>query len=89
METQTLEVISINIWQIVVSLCNLIILFFVLKKFLYKPVKKVLAERSAAVEKEYSDARNASGIAEESRMKWENKLRDADAEAAAVVRDAT
>lgn len=89
METQTLEVISINIWQIVVSLCNLIILFFVLKKLLYKPVKKVLAERSAAVEKEYSDARNASGIAEESRMKWENKLRDADAEAAAVVRDAT
>ena len=89
METQTLEVISINIWQIVVSLCNLIILFFVLKKFLYKPVKKVLAERSAAVEKEYSDARNASGIAEESRMKWENKLSDADAEAAAVVRDAT
>ena len=62
METQTLEVISINIWQIVVSLCNLIILFFVLKKFLYKPVKKVLAERSAAVEKEYSDARNASGV---------------------------
>ena len=66
---------------------NLIILFFVLKKFLYKPVKKVLAERSAV--KGVFGCANASGIAEESRMKWENKLRDADAEAAAVVRDAT
>ena len=89
METQTLEVISVNIWQIVVSLCNLLILFFVLKKFLYAPIKKALAERSATVEKEYSDARKATGIAEESRMKWEKKLREAEDEAAGIVKEAT
>ena len=41
----TLDVISVNIWSILISLCNLLILFFIIKKFLYKPVRKMLAER--------------------------------------------
>ena len=43
----TLDVISVNIWSILISLCNLLILFFIIKKFLYKPVRKMLAERQA------------------------------------------
>ena len=43
---QSLDIISINIWQILISLCNLVLLFLILKKFLYKPVHNVLAQRS-------------------------------------------
>ena len=42
---QTLDVISVNIWQIVISLANLALLFLLLKKFLYQPVKRMLAKR--------------------------------------------
>ena len=35
---QALEVISINLWQILISLANLTILYKLVKKFLYKPV---------------------------------------------------
>ena len=35
-----LDIISINIWQIVISLLNLVLLFLILKKFLFKPVKE-------------------------------------------------
>ena len=40
----SLDVISINLWQILISLCNLLILFLILKKFLYKPVRRVMQE---------------------------------------------
>ena len=36
---QTLDVISVNLWQILASLLNLLILFLIVKHFLYKPVK--------------------------------------------------
>ena len=41
---QSLDVISVNIWQIVISLANLALLFLLLKKFLYQPVKRMLAK---------------------------------------------
>ena len=44
---QPLDIISINIWQIVISLINLVILFFIVKKILFEPVKKMVAEREA------------------------------------------
>ena len=34
--------ISVNIWNIVISLCNLLIIFLVVKKFLFGPVQKML-----------------------------------------------
>ena len=38
LEVQTLEVISINLWLVLISLANLAILYAILKKFLYKPL---------------------------------------------------
>ena len=37
---QSLDVISVNIWHILISLANLAILFFVVKRFLFAPVSK-------------------------------------------------
>ena len=44
-EVQNLDIISVNIWQILISLINLLLLFLIIKKFLYKPVKKFIAQR--------------------------------------------
>ena len=70
----TLDVISVNIWSILISLCNLLILFFIIKKFLYKPVRKMLAERQAAVDKVYSEADEALRSAEQDRLTYSQKL---------------
>jgi len=53
---QTLDIISVNIWQIIISLVNLLIIFLIIKKFLYKPVKKMLEDRQSTIENEYSQA---------------------------------
>ena len=47
---QTLEVISVNVWQIIISLCNLLILFLIIKKFLFQPVQKMLDKRKASLD---------------------------------------
>lgn len=78
---QNLEVISVNIWQILISLCNLLILFLILKKFLYAPVRKVLEARRSAIDIQYSDADKAKRTALSEKAEYEAKLLSAKAEA--------
>ncbi len=85
---QSLDVISINFWQILVSLCNLVILFLLVKKLFYKPVKKMLNERQQSIEKQYSDAEAAKNAAEESKAKYENELSLAKQQADGVIQSA-
>ncbi len=85
---QSLDVISVNIWQIVVSLLNLVILFLLVKKFLYKPVKKMLDERQASIDKQYSDADEAKLKALENQKAYEEKLSAAENEADGIVQSA-
>ena len=84
----SLEIISINIWHIVIALCNLLILYLMLKKFLYKPVKKVLADRQAAIDSRYDEADKAKSEALQSKAEWEERMAAADEEAAGIVSSA-
>lgn len=85
---QSSEVISLNIWQILISLCNLLLLFFILKKFLYKPVKKTLAERQQMIDERYSSAQEAERSALKSKENYEEKVRNAQTEASAIIKEA-
>ncbi len=71
---QNLEVISVNIWQILISLLNLIILFLIIKKFLFKPVNKMLLNRQNELDERYNDANEAKRIAEENKIFWDEKI---------------
>lgn len=86
---QSLEVISINLWDVLISLANLAILFVLIKKFLYKPVKKVIAARQEAIAKEYAEAEAARTSAEASRTKYAQKLSGAQDEVDAMLEEAT
>ena len=85
---QTLDVISVNIWQIIISLANLVILFLLFKKFLFKPVKEMIAKREAAVEAELDAAKHEHDAANEQRRQWEAKMATADQEADKIIQDA-
>ena len=86
---QSLEIISINLWQVLISLCNLLLLFLVLKKFLFKPVKAVLDRRDAEINERYEKADEALKAAEDDRKEWDDKMLTARAEAEGIVRRAT
>ncbi|MBO4636937.1 MAG: F0F1 ATP synthase subunit B [Clostridiales bacterium] len=83
-----LDIISVNIWQIVISLCNLTILFLILKKLLFKPVKKMVSDREALAQKQLDDAAEERRAAISERMKWEEKLAGAQNEADVIIKKA-
>ncbi|MBO5775748.1 MAG: F0F1 ATP synthase subunit B [Clostridia bacterium] len=86
---QTLDVISVNVWQILISLINLVLLFLILKKFLYKPVKKMLQKRKEELDAQYQAAEDAEQEAQAHRAEWEAKLSTADEKATEILQNAT
>lgn len=85
---QSLDIISVNIWDILISLANLLIMFLILKRFLFKPVKRVMDARQAQVDKIYSDADQDRNEAAKMRQDYEQKLAAAREEADGLVRNA-
>lgn len=71
---QFLDVISVNIWAIIASLANLLILAWIIKRFLFKPVKKVVDARRAAIDDDYAKADTARTEAEELRKNYEASM---------------
>ena len=67
---QSLSIISVNIWQILISFANLAILTWIIKKFLFKPVKKVLDSRRETIDGAYARAETAEAEAEEHRKNY-------------------
>lgn len=77
---QALDVISINIWSILISLANLTLLFLLLKKFLYKPVMKTMADREKAIADQYQAADEAEKAAKADQALYAEKLSAAQSE---------
>ena len=84
-----LQIVSFNLWQVLISLANLTLLYLGLKKFLYKPVKAVLEGRKAAVAKYYADAEEARNSANAARDEYNAKLATAHSTADEIIHDAT
>lgn len=85
---QSLDIISVNFWQILISLANLFILFMLLKKFLYKPVKNVMKERSDAIKRDYDDAAKAKEDALRDKATYEKIVKEADSKADTILKGA-
>lgn len=84
----TLDIISVNIWQILISLANLVILFLIFKRFLFKPVKKIVSQREAEVSALYDEADKTKEGAYELKASWEDRMKTADDEADRIIKEA-
>ena len=89
MDAEYLELISLNIWHIIATIFNLLILTLILKKFLFAPVQKILAERKGEVDTLYSDAEQAKETAEADKKLYTDKLKSAQAEADSIIKTAS
>lgn len=85
---QSLEVISVNIWQILISLANLLLLFLMFKKFLFKPVNNMLAKRQSEIAAKYEAAEEAKRAAQEDKLLWNEKIAGAKAESEEIIKKA-
>ena len=84
-----LELISLNVWHVVASIANLLTLTLILKKFLFKPVQKILAARQDQVDELYDAAEKTKASAEEDKKLYTAKIAGAVEEAESILRSAT
>ena len=83
------DFISLELWTSIFTLCNLVILFFVMKKLLFKPVKKMIDSRQQEVDEMYANANQDKAAAAQMKADYEQKLAHASEQSAQMLKDAT
>ena len=76
-------------WEICVTICNTLITFLIVKKFLFKPVRKMMAAREEEVQDMYAVAEKTQTEAEQLRSEYTGRLAKAKEEANEIVSSAT
>ena len=82
------EFIGVNPWTALFVLLNTLTVFFVARKFLFKPVMKIIRERQQEIDDMYTKAGQAEEQAAAMRTEYEAKLSEAEAEAERTVKEA-
>ncbi len=85
---KTLEFISIDAWTIIFQICNLLILFLLVKKFLWKRVMAVLDKRQEEIDGIYSAADKAKEDADQMKQEYTQRMSNAREEADRLVKNA-
>lgn len=80
--------LGVNPWTALFSLANFLLLFFVLRKYLFKPVMKLIADRQAEIDRLYADANAAKDGAESLQQEYQQKLADAQQTGERLVKEA-
>ena len=81
--------IGFNPWTALFTLLNLVLTFLILKKFLFKPVNKMIDERQKEIDDLYAEAAGAKQDAETMREDYARKLAAAKDNSAQLLAEAT
>lgn len=80
--------IGLNPWTALFMLCNLVLVFLVFKKFLFKPVQKMIDDRQKEIDDLYADGEAKRLAAEQLHAGYEAQLSAARAESQQILREA-
>lgn len=78
--------VSIDVWTIIMQWGNLLILMWLFKKFLFKPVMAILDARNDEIKNIYDEAEAVKKDAEELKNEYDSKLSGARDEAEEIVK---
>ncbi len=85
---QTQDLVTLVPWTFIIQIINLFIQVYLIKKFLFKPINEILEKRRNLADKEIREAREAKDEADSLKVRYEDSLTTAHAEAAQIVSDA-
>lgn len=77
--------LNFEFWSIFEAVANVIILFVLLRIFLFKPVKKMMNERTQSIQKDIDDAERNRQEAEELRKQYSDTISEAKEEANRII----
>lgn len=79
--------LKIDLFNIIFTVINLLILFFVIWRFLFKPVKKIIKQRQDEIENQYAEAALAQKEADDIKAQYEESIKNAEDEKAAIIKE--
>lgn len=85
---EQLGFISFVPWTLIFTIVNAFILYRLVKRFLFKPVQKILSERQREVDELYQGAEELQKTANDKNIQYEQQLLQAHQEADAILNSA-
>lgn len=79
------QFVDLNLWRVFVTICNTLITFLIVKHFLYKPLRNMLAAREQEVSDLYAKAETDRREAEAMKRDYTVSIANAKQEAADIV----
>lgn len=76
---------GINPWLLGAQIINFIVVFFILKKFLYKPILETLEKRKEAIKQGIKNSEEANVLLEKMQEKEKKILKDAQTQARTIL----
>ena len=73
----TQELVAIVPWTLIAQLCNLFLQVFLIKKFLFKPIRNILEKRKALADAEIREAERAKEEATAIKTEYEENMKNA------------
>ena len=80
--------LSIDPWNILWTVVNLLVLYAIFKKFLYQPVMNVINARDEMVKSQFADAKKEQEDAKALKAEYQDKLESAKTEADQIILEA-
>ena len=80
--------VGVNFWTMLFAWCNLIILYFALRKILFRPIKKMIDSRQSEIDGMYDDAESARTDAKALKDEYEQRLATAKEESEEILKSA-
>lgn len=75
-------------WNLLFNIINILVLYLLLKRFLFKPVTSIMEKRSNTVKASLDDAENEKNEASRLKHEYEEALRSAEGKAADIILEA-
>lgn len=82
------DFVGVNFWTMIFAWINLLILYIVLKKIVFKPIKDMIDSRQKEIDDMYTSAEEAEKTANELKSAYEEKISGAKAEGEEIIRTA-
>ena len=77
--------LSLNPWDILWTIVNLLVLYAIFRKFLFQPVMNVIHEREEMINKQFEDAQKQQDDAAQMKNEYENQLKGAKEKADQII----
>jgi F-type H+-transporting ATPase subunit b len=80
--------VGVNFWTMIFAWCNLLVLYFFLRKILFHPVKNMIDSRQKEIDDMYADAEKSQADAASMKAEYEAKIEHANEESEDILKKA-